>query len=96
VRNYRCVAGEIDLITADGDQLVFVEVKTRTSDKRQDPLETISLRKWRRVEGAARYYLMKHVSGDPPCRFDRVTVVWPQQGKPRVEHTADAYQATVR
>jgi putative endonuclease len=91
-RNYRCPAGEIDLITADAGEFVFVEVKTRASDDRQDPLDTISPAKWRRVERAARYFLMSRATGDPPCRFDSVTVVWPADGKPNIEHTIDAYQ----
>lgn len=91
-RNYRCPAGEIDLITSDADELVFVEVKTRVSDEHQDPLETVSPAKWRRIEGAARFFLARHVRGDPPCRFDRVTIVWPADGKPAVEHTISAFE----
>ena len=92
VRNYRCPAGEIDLITTDRGQLVFVEVKTRTSDAAQDPLDTVSPAKWRRIERAARYYRLQHVRGDPPSRFDLVTVIWPEAGKPQVEHTVSAYE----
>ena len=43
----------MDLITADGDTLVFVEVKTRSGDLHQDLLETVGRIKWSRVERAA-------------------------------------------
>lgn len=91
-RNYRCPAGEIDLITAHRGELVFVEVKSRSSDEHQDLLDTVRPAQWRRVERAARYYLMSHTAGDPPCRFDMVTVVWPRDGGPNVEHLVNAYE----
>ncbi len=91
-RNYRCGAGEIDLISADGDTIVFVEVKTRLSCDAQDPQEAIRPAKWKRVERAARYYLMRHSAVDHPCRFDFVTVVWAPHGGPMIEHFENAYQ----
>ena len=91
-RNYCCSAGEIDVISADGDTIVFVEVKSRSSSDAQDPQETIGRAKWTRVERAARYYLMRHSVVDHPCRFDFVTVVWAPHGGPMIEHFENAYQ----
>ncbi len=91
-RNYRCSAGEIDLISVDGDTIVFTEVKTRSSGDAQDPLETIRRSKWARVDRAARYYLMRHSAVGRPCRFDFVSVVWAPKGTPVIEHFEDAYQ----
>ena len=53
-KNYRCPAGEIDLICSQGRAIVFVEVKTRSSDQVQDPQEAIRPNQWRRIENAAR------------------------------------------
>ena len=92
VRNYRCAAGEIDLISADGDTLVFVEVKTRSSDTAEDPQETFRRAQWKRVERAARFFLMERSAQDNPCRFDLVTVVWPPRGSPQIEHFEDVFQ----
>lgn len=92
VRNYRCVAGEIDLICSHGDTIVFVEVKTRTSDTAEDPQEALRKRQWTRIENAARYFLMHRRAQDRPCRFDVITVVWPIRGSPRIEHFPDAFQ----
>ena len=91
-RNYQCDGGEIDLVCADADVIVFVEVKTRSSRDAQDPQEAITPGKWKRVERAARHFLMKHSAAGHPCRFDFVAVIWPPRGSPIIEHFEDAYQ----
>lgn len=45
--NYRCRAGEIDLIAKDGDCLVFCEVKYRADSGKGNPLEAVNIRKQR-------------------------------------------------
>jgi len=89
VRNYRCPAGEIDLICSDADAIVFVEVKTRTGDDAQDPQEAITPGQWRRIENAARYFILSRSVEHRPARFDVVTVLWPADGKPHIEHFVD-------
>lgn len=91
-RNYRCHVGEIDLISANADTIVFVEVRTRSSDDAPDPQDFIRPGKWRQVERAARYFLMQHPAVDCACRFDFVAVAWPPKGPPTIEHFEDAYQ----
>ena len=91
-RNYRCIAGEIDLICSHGDTIVFVEVKTRSDDVAEDPQGVPRKLQWRRIENAARYFLMQRSAQDRPCRFDLVTVVWPARGSPLIKHFEDAYQ----
>ena len=92
VRNFRCVAGEIDLICSHGDTIVFVEVKTRSSNVAEEPQEALRQTQWKRIENAARYFLMQRSVQDRPCRFDVVTVVWPPRGSPQIEHFQDAFQ----
>jgi len=92
-RNYRCPAGEIDLICADADMIVFVEVKTRSGTDVQDPQEAIHPSQWRRIESAARYFRSARSAHDRPCRFDVVTVVWPTGEPMTIEHFEDAHQA---
>ena len=91
IRNYRCPAGEIDLICSEGDTIVFVEVKTRTSERAEDLQQALRATQWRRIVNAARYFLMQKSAQHRPCRFDLVTVLWPACGSPRIEHFADAY-----
>ena len=70
-RNYRTRLGEIDLITREGDVLVFVEVRLRTSGDFGGARESITPHKQRRIIAAARQYLMRFARV-PPCRFDVV------------------------
>jgi putative endonuclease len=70
-RNYRCRAGEIDLVMIDGVELVFVEVRYRRGTRFGGPLGSIDRAKQRRIGLAAAHYLQRHAwSG--PCRFDVV------------------------
>ncbi len=74
-RNYRCRAGEIDLIMADGDSLVFVEVRFRKHKKYGSASESVNLRKQQKLIKAAQYYLLAHFhSHEPACRFDVVAI----------------------
>ncbi len=91
VRNYTCPCGEIDLVTFNDGQYVFVEVKTRTSDTHQDPLEAVGASKQKRLRLAARHYLSRVNQTDYASRFDVVTVIWPAQGKPSFEHIENAF-----
>ena len=80
---YRTRAGEIDIVARDGDTLVFVEVKTRSSEDFGIPAEAVTWRKQRRIVAMAKWYLSeKHLHGCL-CRFDVVTVLW-RPGRPPV------------
>ncbi|MEW5787032.1 MAG: YraN family protein [Pseudomonadota bacterium] len=70
-RNYRCKGGEIDLVMADGDTLVFVEVRARAPSRFGSAGESITAAKRARVVLAARHYLASQRL-DRPCRFDAV------------------------
>ncbi len=75
-RNYRSGQDEIDLICFDPhyQELVFVEVKTRSTDDYGDPSLAFDLRKLRAQVRAARHYLTKHPSSFD-YRFDLVTIL---------------------
>lgn len=75
-RNWRCKGGELDLVMADGDTLVFVEVRRRSRRDHASAAETIDWRKRRRLVHAARRYLQT-LRREPACRFDVVTVDGP-------------------
>jgi putative endonuclease len=92
-KNYRSAAGEIDLVCADGDTLVFVEVKTRASDELADPLDSVDRAKRAQIERAARHFAMNHRVAHLPMRFDVVRVVWPPRGAAVIEHFPDAFPA---
>jgi len=91
VRNYRCPAGEIDLVCSQDDMVVFVEVKTRTDDNAEDLQEALRPAQWRRIEQAGRYFLTRHSLQDQPSRFDLITVLWPPGESPQIEHFQNAH-----
>jgi putative endonuclease len=72
-RNYRCRFGEIDLIARDGETLVFVEVRMRTSDRFGGAAASITAAKRGKLVRAARHYLAGN-SRAPACRFDALLV----------------------
>ena len=91
---YTCPLGEVDLVARDGDTLVFVEVKTRSSADRYPPGEAVDRRKQRQVARVAEHYLAAIRAGDVPCRFDVVAITVPEGGAaPRVEVIRDAFPA---
>lgn len=95
-RNYRCPVGEIDIVAVDGDTIVFVEVKSRSSADAADPENTVRGTKRRRLTRAAKHFLTRKGVGDPPCRFDVVAIVWPETGAAEVEHFIDAFSPAAR
>ena len=83
LRNQK-VTGEIDIIAYDEEMLVFIEVKTRTSDRFAAPERAVDLRKQRQIARAARRYRQFMNLLDEPHRYDVVTVI-PQEDENRIE-----------
>ena len=83
-RNYRTRLGEIDLVAREGDVLVFVEVRLRSSARFGHALESIDAHKRRRIVAAARQFLA-NVRPEPACRFDVIAL---DEGAPRWERAA--------
>jgi len=91
-RNFSCKTGEIDLIMVDGDgSIVFVEVRTKADESFSPPEESITQPKRARLMRAARYFLAAHKIEDRPLRFDVVTVVLGQVGRPQIRHYQNAF-----
>lgn len=90
--NWRCQAGEIDLIMREGDELVFVEVKLRRGELAGRAEEGISLGKGRRLLAAGGWYLNDHPElGDPIWRVDLVAITLDRAGRvERVSHVMNA------
>jgi len=93
-RNWSTRLGEIDLVMMDGSDLVFVEVKARSSDAVAPPHETVTGAKRRRLVALARRFIQATGQHDRACRFDVVSVVWsPESRRPQVQHIVDAFPA---
>ncbi|MEU2528364.1 MULTISPECIES: YraN family protein [Streptomyces] len=86
-RNWRCRAGEIDIVARDGDAVVVCEVKARREGSFEHPMEAITPAKADRLRRLADIWLDRH-GGPPPggARIDLVGVLVPRRGAPVVEH----------
>lgn len=85
-RNWRCPAGEIDIVARDGRALVVVEVKTRRDDAFGGPYAGITPVKLRRLRRLAADYVRSLGHSVPELRVDVVAVWASGRGAPRVEH----------
>ena len=68
-RNYRCKVGEIDIVALDKDEIVFVEVKTRTQSKFGMPAEAVDGRKKNHIYRVAEYFVMANQLENKFMRF---------------------------
>ncbi len=94
-RGYRDNLGEIDLIAIHDRTVVFVEVKTRTSDYAGNPFDAVDEKKQEKICRTALSYLKRYQLTDCRVRFDVVSIVWPATGKsPQIEHFRNAFTAT--
>jgi putative endonuclease len=73
-RNFRCPAGEIDLVARLNGTWVFVEVRTRRGQRFGTPEDSITLRKRNHLIASAQHYLQIHQLEDVPWRIDAVAV----------------------
>ena len=75
-QNFNSKLGEIDIIASIGNILVFIEVKTRTSDDFGSPSESIDANKVSRIRRAASCYLAGKASeGFEEYRFDIIAIM---------------------
>lgn len=85
-RNWRCDAGEIDLVLRDGDMLVVCEVKTRTSDVCGTPHQAVTPEKLDRLKRLAVLWAEAHQVRPAETRIDLVAVHRPRRGAALIEH----------
>ena len=95
-RQLTCPLGELDLVVREGAQLVFIEVRQRSSTYFGGAAASVGGLKQRRIIFAARHYLMR-LPELPPCRFDVVVLefrhfihllVWGQKWRKAKKHVS--------
>lgn len=99
---YRIVAkqydnqfGEIDIIAVDGQQLVFVEVKTRKSTATGEPFEAVDRKKQQKLTKLALSWMKQKRRMNQSARFDVISIVWPDDAaEPEIQHFRNAFEAT--
>jgi putative endonuclease len=91
--NFRCRAGEIDIVAFYQDVLVFVEVRSKTSTYFGSPEESITYNKREHLKAAAGFYLQKHGKDVDSWRIDVVAVELGIDHKlKRIEHIENAIE----
>ncbi len=91
-RNFRTRYGEVDIIAREGEEIVFVEVRSRSCASFGIPEESITFRKQLKIKNMARYYLaIKNLNG-ANCRFDVVAINFDGDGRlRRLNHIRGAF-----
>jgi len=90
--NYQCPHGEIDIIAQDKNTIVFVEVRTRSTDKYGSPFDLLGEEKKHHLTRAAKHYLGRFHLDHHDWRFDFVGVITGGKGKnTKFEHIEDAF-----
>ncbi|MCL4127149.1 UNVERIFIED_CONTAM: hypothetical protein GTU68_006726 [Idotea baltica] len=92
-RGYSDKFGEIDLIMVDSETLVFVEVKTRTTDYGGDPTEAVDKEKIQRITLTSQGFIRRFCLQDCRIRYDVVSINWPNHDQsPLLKHYPAAFE----
>lgn len=89
-QNYRWARGEIDLIAEKDDLLIFVEVKTASSQRFGAPETWVNQKKQRQIGMVAEKYLQEHEIEDVDCRFDVIAIEM-RQNTHSIKHIENAF-----
>lgn len=90
-RNYRCPFGEIDIVAREGGTIVFVEVKSRRSERFGEPEAAVGRNKQIKMIRISQDYLQKRNLMPCNARFDVVAVKM-LPGDCRIELIRDAFE----
>lgn len=84
-RNWRCPDGELDIIAAEGDSIVFIEVKTRSSAKYGQPALAVTEQKYARLRTLAWQWIKSHDVHPREIRIDIISIVI-RGAEPQISH----------
>ena len=90
-RNWKCHAGEVDIIAKDEECLVFVEVKTRLNEDQGVPEEAVTAEKRKRYERIAAAFLKTYDEVDIQIRFDVIGILVLTPDRAMVRHHVNAF-----
>jgi putative endonuclease len=88
-RNYKTPIGEADIVAANKDITVFIEVKTRSSERFGEPFEAVNHRKREKLKKIALFY-QKHEDNRAAIRFDVISIKR-KNGNYIIEHIEEAF-----
>ena len=87
-RDWKSGRRDIDIIATNGQEVVFVEVKTRRNRLYGEPEEAVDYRKLQSLRQAINHYI-KYRCINSPARFDIISVVGMIGGQPEIDHIED-------
>lgn len=91
-RNWRCAAGELDIVATDGiSTVIFCEVKTRSGVGFGTPIEQVTLGKRRRIRRLSQIWLSIAKTGWHETRFDVIGILFDAEGHYEVQHVCEAF-----
>jgi len=90
-RNWRCPAGEVDIVALDGEALVLCEVKTRRTQSKGTPEEAVTPAKQRRYARLGAAYVQHAGLQDPEVRFDVITLLVIAEDRALLRHHRAAF-----
>lgn len=93
-RNWRVKSGEVDIISLDGLQVVFTEVKTRSGEACGSPEESVDAAKQAQVRGLAERYLATAGLEDVAARFDVIAIRYLGDDRALLRHHRDAFDGS--
>ena len=86
--NYRIKSGEIDIIAKINEELVFIEVKSRSNINFGYPSEAVDNKKIRKIINTAKYYILKHSLNNVAIRFDVIEIYLKDK---KINHIVNAF-----
>lgn len=93
-RQHRNVFGEIDIVALDKEHIVFIEVKTRTTDQLGQPFEAVDRGKQQKLTRTALGWLKKKRRLNQSARFDVISILWADSAaEPQIQHFRHAFEA---
>lgn len=87
-KNFNIRTGEIDIIAKDKNEIVFIEVKTRTNNRYGMPVEAVTEEKLKKIYRTAEYYIHKRNLYNISARID-VVEVFINENKYYIKHLKD-------
>lgn len=92
--NWRWRRIELDIIARKDNEIVIVEVKSRSANCPVPPEAAVNTAKIKRIVSAADAYV-RRFNIDLPVRFDIISIIKEQDGNYRIEHIDNAFYAPV-
>ena len=90
-KKVRASFGELDLVARDKNEIVFVEVKTRSGATFGRPEEAVGAIKQKQMYRLAQWYLQKNKLLKMNARFDVIAIFYDGVGEPKIRHIPNAF-----